>query len=111
MDEIKVDGDVIADAVGYLNGLGTKPAKRMADAVLRLLNRHYQDAAALEAAREDAAGWRQAFVSERARHNRERGMSIEQARIHAETDAEIAAIDQARGKGGPEAGQGGGDHG
>lgn len=59
-------------------------------------------AAALEAAREDAERWRQAFVDERASRYRADGMKIEQARIHAETDAEVAAIDQARGKGGGE---------
>ena len=53
---------------------------------------------ALEAAREDADRWRQAFVDERASRYRADGMKIEQARIHAETDAEVAAIDKARGK-------------
>src|SRR5690606_935645 len=56
-------------------------------------------AAALEAAREDAERWRQAFVDGRASRHRADGMKIEQARIHAETDAVVAAIDQARGKG------------
>lgn len=74
---------------------------------LRALSRHEHSdysigeeaADALEAAREYAGLWRQAFVNERARLNLEHGMSLEHARIHAETDAEIAAIDQARGKG------------
>ena len=63
-------------------------------------------AAALEAAREDGERWRQAFVDERASRYRADGMKIEQARIHAETDAEVAAIDQARGKGGCGEGKG-----
>src|SRR5690606_38592246 len=53
----------------------------------------------LAAAREDAERWRQAFVDERASRYRADGMKVEQARIHAETDAVVAAIDQARRKG------------
>ena len=48
---------------------------------------------ALTAPRVDAERWRQAFVNERAGHYRADGMKVEQARIHAETDAVVAAID------------------
>lgn len=33
--------------------------------------------------------WRDAFIAERARRYRSEGMKIEQARIHAETDAQV----------------------
>lgn len=41
------------------------------------------------AAVDDLNAWRAAFIAERATRYRERGMSIEQARIHAETDAAL----------------------
>jgi len=67
---------------------------------LRALARHEHSdvsiaeeaAAALEEAREDAERWRQAFVDERASRYRADGMKIEQARIHAETDAEVGRL-------------------
>ena len=40
--------------------------------------------------------WRRAFTSERAAAYRAQGMKIEQARIHAETDADLCAIELAR---------------
>src|SRR5690606_4136932 len=69
------------------------------DTIRELLAERDQLAAALVSAREDAERWRQAFVNERASRYRADGMKVEQARIHAETDAVVAAIDQARGKG------------
>ena len=44
------------------------------------------------AAVDDLNAWRAAFVAERATRYREGGMAIEQARIHAETDAERMAL-------------------
>lgn len=44
------------------------------------------------AAVDDLNAWRAAFVEERATRYREGGMAIEQARIHAETDATLMEL-------------------
>ena len=55
------------------------------------------------AAVDDLNAWRAAFVVERAMRYRKEGMTIEQARIHAETDAaRMAALAAGQQQGGPQ---------
>lgn len=56
------------------------------------VRRYMRDLAVAALAQQPAASdsWRDAFVAERARRYRDGGMKIEQARIHAESDADLA---------------------
>ena len=52
MDSIELDRAAATDAIAYFIGLGTKPARTLADAIARLLAREAEQHEALRAVRE-----------------------------------------------------------
>lgn len=88
--EVYVDFPQVGTAgpLAVVDGKVTLPDATMNDLIRHARTGYVEQPAAVD----DLNAWRAAFVAERAMRYREGGMAIEQARIHAETDAARMAV-------------------